>query len=173
MLFYNNEGSENGGLIFGGRTHADGSVSSYGHLSFDRYDQEQTFSLDDDQQKTRQMTRLAFIDEPKWPMPDVLKLPHSQWRHFLQTHPGRKPRLTMERAPDGAVFLALKDQQGRTRIMLKVGSHGNPVVELFGVSGKVTAQVPGARKWVGVFRVVPDRRGEMSCSAHNIYYVIL
>lgn len=146
MLFYNNEGSENGGLIFGGRKHANGTVSSFGHLSFDRYDQDQTFSLDDDQDKTGQQTRIAFIDEPKWPITEVLKLPHSQWQHFLKTHPRGKPRLTMERAPDGAVLLALKDKQGRTRLVLKVDSHGNPVIKLLGTNGNVIAQLPRARK---------------------------
>ncbi|MDA8350742.1 MAG: hypothetical protein M0038_18445 [Pseudomonadota bacterium] len=34
MIFYNSEGTENGGLIFGGRKQANGTVTSYGHLSF-------------------------------------------------------------------------------------------------------------------------------------------
>ena len=88
MLFYNSESSENGGLIFGGQKYSNGTVSSFGHLSFDRYDQDQTFSLDDEQFATGQMTRLAFIDEPKWPMTEILKLPHSQWQQFLKTLPG-------------------------------------------------------------------------------------
>src|SRR6201996_7708431 len=33
MLFFNDEGTENGGLIFGGRKDASGKVTSYGHLS--------------------------------------------------------------------------------------------------------------------------------------------
>lgn len=142
MLFYNKEGSENGGLIFGGQKHANGTVSSYGHLSFDKYDQDQTFSLDDDQAESGQTTRLAFIDEPKWPMTDVLKLPRSQWQEFLKTHLGGKPRLMMERAPDGAVFLALKDTQGRTRIVLEVDSRGDPVIKLLDPTGKVIAELP-------------------------------
>ena len=144
MIFYNSEGTENGGLIFGGRKQANGTVTSYGHLSFDRYDQDQTFSLDDDQTSNGQTTRLAFIDQPKWPLTDIFKRPQSEWKHFIQTHPGREPRLTMERAPDGAVFLALKDKQGRTRLVLKVGSHGNPAIQLLGKNGKVIAQLPRA-----------------------------
>jgi hypothetical protein len=38
MIFYNNEGTENGGLIFGGRRDADGNVvDSGGSLSFDNW----------------------------------------------------------------------------------------------------------------------------------------
>ena len=146
ILFYNDEGTENGGLIFGGRKHADGTVSSYGHLSFDRYEQDQAFSLDAIQNRTGQVTRLAFIDRPKWRITDLLKLPVSQWRQFLKTHPRGEPRLTMERAHDGAVFLAVKDRQGHTRILIKVGSHGNPVIQLLGASGRVIAQLPRPRK---------------------------
>ena len=146
ILFYNDEGTENGGLIFGGRKQADGTVSSYGHLSFDRYEQDQAFSLDAIQNRTGQVTRLAFIDRPKWRITDLLKLPVSQWRQFLKTHPRGEPRLTMERAHDGAVFLAVKDRQGHTRILIKVGSHGNPVIQLLGASGRVIAQLPRPRK---------------------------
>jgi hypothetical protein len=99
-------------------------VSSYEHLTFDRYDQDQTYSFDDEQSANGQMTRLAFIDEPTWPMTDIRKLPHRQWRNLLKTHPRSKPRLTMERALNGAVFLALKDKEGRTRVAPKVGPHG-------------------------------------------------
>src|SRR5258708_8337828 len=39
MLFYNNEGSENGGLVFGGHKNAKGEVvDSGGSLSFDKKD---------------------------------------------------------------------------------------------------------------------------------------
>jgi hypothetical protein len=41
MLFFNDEGTENGGLIFGGSKDKDGKVTSYGHLSFDQYEQDQ------------------------------------------------------------------------------------------------------------------------------------
>src|SRR5258707_6689674 len=42
MLFYNNEGSENGGLVFGGHRNAKGEVvDSGGSLSFDKYDANQ------------------------------------------------------------------------------------------------------------------------------------
>src|SRR6516165_4145394 len=37
MLFLNDEGSEVGGLIFGGSRDARGEIESHGHLSFDQY----------------------------------------------------------------------------------------------------------------------------------------
>jgi hypothetical protein len=46
MLFCNNEGSENGGLAFGGHKNAKGEiVDSVGSLSFDKYDASQVVQL--------------------------------------------------------------------------------------------------------------------------------
>src|SRR5947199_2760718 len=46
MIFYNDEGSENGGLIFGGRRDAKGEIKdSGGSLSFDKYGANQIVQL--------------------------------------------------------------------------------------------------------------------------------
>ena len=87
MLFFNDEGTENGGLIFGGQKNNDGTVSSYGHLSFDRYDQDQELNLEYLQDGSGQSTKLAFLDQPHWPITNALELPRSEWRHFAATHP--------------------------------------------------------------------------------------
>jgi hypothetical protein len=46
VLFFDDEGTENGGLIFGGMKDKSGKVSTYGHLSFDKYMQDQVFTID-------------------------------------------------------------------------------------------------------------------------------
>jgi hypothetical protein len=40
VLFFDDEGTEDGGLIFGGMKDKNGKVESWGHLSFDRYNQD-------------------------------------------------------------------------------------------------------------------------------------
>jgi hypothetical protein len=45
MLMMNDEGSEDGGFIWGGLSR-DGRPMNFSHLSFDQYDQDQTLSLD-------------------------------------------------------------------------------------------------------------------------------
>jgi hypothetical protein len=42
ILFFNDEGTENGGLIFGGMKDKNGRVESWGHMSFDQYEQDLT-----------------------------------------------------------------------------------------------------------------------------------
>lgn len=142
LLFFNDEGTENGGLIFGGQKNKDGTISSYGHLSFDRYDQDQELNLEYLQDESGQSTKLAFLDQPDWPLTDVLRLPRGQWAHFAATHGRGTPRLMMSRAGDGSVSLGLKDEQGRTRILIKVAADGTPVIELLDPSGRVVSQLP-------------------------------
>lgn len=141
MLFFNDEGTENGGLIFGGQKNKDGTLSSYGHLSFDRYEQDQELNLEYLQDGSGQSTKLAFLDQPAWPIDDALRLPRDQWAHFAATHGHSAPRLMMSRAGDGSVSLDMKDQQGRTRILIKVAADGSPVIELLDPSGKVVSQL--------------------------------
>lgn len=141
LLFFNDEGTENGGLIFGGQKNKDGTTSSYGHLSFDRYDQDQELNLEYLQDGSGQSTKLAFLDQPDWPLTDVLRLPQGQWAHFAATHPRGAPRLMMSRAGDGSVSLGLKDKQGHTRILIEVAADGTPVIELLDPSGKVVSRL--------------------------------
>ena len=137
LLFFNDEGTENGGLIFGGQKSRDGTTSSYGHLSFDRYDQDQELNLEYLQDGSGQNTRLAFLDQPDWPLTAVLRLPQGQWARFAATHARGTPRLMMSRAGDGSVSLGLKDKQGHTRILIEVAADGTPVIELLDPSGKI------------------------------------
>ena len=72
MLFFNDEGTENGGLIFGGSKDKDGKVTSYGHLSFDQYEQDQVFSIDAEQEDAQRTSELRMIDEPDYPLSEDL-----------------------------------------------------------------------------------------------------
>ena len=86
ILFFNEEGSENGGLIFGGLKDKDGRTQSYGHLSFDRYDQDQVLALEASEDGIRRKSSLTILDQPDWPMADILSLPRSEWPKFLASH---------------------------------------------------------------------------------------
>src|ERR1700742_2839979 len=72
MLFFNDEGTENGGLIFGGSKDKQGKVTSYGHLSFDQYEQDQVFSIDAEQEDAQRPSELRMIDEPDYPLSEDL-----------------------------------------------------------------------------------------------------
>ena len=61
MIFYNEEGTENGGLIFSGHRDSTGYHSS-GSLTFDQYDQDQTVALQYIDQNGRRRSGLAIND---------------------------------------------------------------------------------------------------------------
>jgi hypothetical protein len=63
MIFFNDEGSENGGLIFGGRRDKHGDVvDSGGSLSFDRYNANQVVQLIGVDDKTDSMAGMVIAD---------------------------------------------------------------------------------------------------------------
>ena len=146
MLFFNDEGTENGGLIFGGMKDKDGAVSSYGHLSFDRYLQDQVFTIDADEEGNQKRSGLSVVDDPDWPITDLLAVPRSDWQNFLKTHAPPHQRIYLGRNPDESASLTLKDKDGHTRIVIKVNPDGSPVIQFLDGAGKVISQLPEALK---------------------------
>jgi hypothetical protein len=152
MTFYNDEGSENGGLIFGGEKDKDGTSESHGHLSFDAYEQDQTMALDSHQDKGGRYTKLQFNDYPDYSileeiqlMASIRDLPQDQqalrMKDFLAKHGGPTRRMLLGRNTDGSVQLAMNDMQGHPRIMMKVDKDGTPSLQMLDSHGKVTGEL--------------------------------
>lgn len=144
MVFYNAEGTENGGLIFGGKKNPDGTVSSFGHLSFDRYLQDQVLTEDAEEEGANRAVGIDFIDRPDWPITDLISTPQSQWKNFVSTHAMPHQRIHLGRNADKSASLVLKDQDGRPRIVIEVAADGTPVLKMLDAQGKVVSQLPAA-----------------------------
>ncbi len=153
MLFFNDEGTENGGLIFGGEKDKQGNAGSYGHLSFDRYEQDQVFSIDADEDGSQRSSELRIIDQPDHPLTQDLaeaerigKLPKDQqeaeWKKYRAATPHSEPRIMLGRADDRSVALRLKDVEGRDRIVIKVQPDGTPSLQFLDEQGRVTSELP-------------------------------
>ncbi|HTC53169.1 MAG TPA: hypothetical protein VK700_14620 [Steroidobacteraceae bacterium] len=116
MLFYNDEGSETGGLIFGGRKNSDGQVvDCCGSLSFDRYGANQIIQLAGVDDVTDQFTGVSVRDS--------------------------KQRIWVGRKADGAAAISLMDGSGRPRIVMSAPASGNPTLEFLDESGKVVQKL--------------------------------
>jgi hypothetical protein len=116
MLFYNDEGSENGGLIFGGRTDASGNVvDSGGSLSFDKYGANQIVQIAGVDDKTDQFAGMSVRDDKK--------------------------RVWVGRTGDGDAMLSLMDGNGHDRIVLKVTAAGTSSMEFLDDKGHVVKHV--------------------------------
>jgi hypothetical protein len=149
VLFFDDEGTENGGLIFGGMKDKDGKVQSWGHLSFDQYSGDQVVVLEAEEAEGQRHSGIEFVDEPDIPMNEVtaaLQLPPEQRRPKLhELYSGKnKPqqRLYLGRRVDRSAALELKDTQGRDRIVMKVAADGNPSLQFLDEQGKVIGEFP-------------------------------
>lgn len=157
MLFMSEEGTEQGGFIWGAGQQPDGTVQNHLHLSFDQYEANQVFAIDAGQEGPDKFSRLAIIDQGDYPASErreafdrIMKLPAQQqdaaWKEFFATHAHDRKRLLLGRAPDGSVGLDLKDASGRTRAQLAVDPDGTPVLRFLDQDGKVTNQFTPEKK---------------------------
>ena len=113
MIFYNDEGTENGGLIFSGRKNEKGQVVDSGaSLSFDRYGAGQTIQL-------------AGVDDNE--------------NHFagLQVNDVGGQRVWAGRDGKGLASISLAAADGKERIRLQVSADGKASIVFLDDKGKV------------------------------------
>jgi len=157
MLFFNDEGTENGGLTFGGGKDKNGQVSSYGHLSFDEYEQDQVFTIDASQQGSKRRSGLSLVDDPDYPIGELIavtdriaKLPPDQQKaevaKFADSHGRPHQRLYLGRGDDRSVALKFKDVEGHDRIVIQVAADGSPVIRFLDQNGGIVSELPGPAK---------------------------
>lgn len=117
MLFYNDEATENGGLIFSGSKNKNGDVINSGvSLSFDRYGAKQEVNLIGVNDKDNKFAGLNISD----------------------SRPGEKQtpdRIWVGRNNDGSSEIALMDSTGIKRIVLKVLENGQSSLDFLDEKG--------------------------------------
>jgi hypothetical protein len=146
ILFFNDEGSENGGLLFGGAKRGQ-NVSSGGHLSFDQYEQDQVISLDQTEDHGRRRAGLTFFDRPATPIPldliDNLNTPEGSADFEALTKAGGfgYPRLFIGKNEERESTVILRDAKGHARLKLTVTPLGAASIEFIDDSGKVVRRI--------------------------------
>ena len=156
IVFFNEEGTENGGLIFGGEKGKDGKVSAYGHLSFDQYDQDQVFVIDALEDGGARRARLSIWDRPEYPIGELLELQgriksltedqqKTEYTKFFAQREKAQPRLFLGKSDNGSVSLRLNDKQGRERLVLEVTPDGTPAVRVLDENGHETGRWPAEK----------------------------
>lgn len=157
MLFMSEEGTEQGGFIWGAHQEPDGSVQNHVHLSFDQYEANQIFAVNSGREGDQKFSDITILDQGDYPVSEkreafqrIMKLPQDQqeaeWRKFFAAHPAYDTkRLVLGRAVDGSVGLDLKDANGKSRIRLIVNADGKPELKFFDANGKVTNEMMAER----------------------------
>jgi len=126
MLFYNDEGSENGGLVFGGHRNAKGEiVDSGGSLTFDKYD-------------ANQIVQLAGVDDKDDKFAGLM---------VGESKPGGDSpnRIWVGRKDDGTATVALMDGNGRKRLVMEVPESGAAKISFLDADGKVLSELVPAK----------------------------
>lgn len=156
MLFMSEEGSEQGGLIWGASQLPDGTIENHGHLSLDQHEEKQVFAVDAGQEGNDKFSRITIADQGDYPIEEkrkaeerIGKLPAEKqgaaWGEFFATRRDVK-RLVVGRAPDGSVGLSLRDRKGKVRVRLEVQSDGKSALQFLDDSGKVVSELTGQKR---------------------------
>lgn len=147
MIFFNQEGTENGGLIFDGQRDEDGTMHSGGSLTFDRYEQDQVVQMVAQQDGAAKMAGFKVYDRPDKRMDfdqldRVAKLPDDQRKAFYEKAGilGQS-RLFVGRDTDGSSRVALRDGAGRKRLVMSVSNNGSARIDFLDAGGRVIKSV--------------------------------
>jgi len=149
MLFFNDEGTENGGLIFGGQKDKDGKViNSGGSLTFDQYEQDQIVQIEGSHDSSGHFAGLTVFDRPDRPIekdlqesPSIESLSPAE-REKLMAERAKSNyygavRVKVARTDEGAAGISLRDAQGRPRIVMQVSKEGLSSLKFLDADGKV------------------------------------
>jgi hypothetical protein len=157
IIFFNDEGTENGGLTFAGRRGADGKFAASSGFSFDQFDQDQVVYLQYNDENGRRNMGLTVADRADVNIRDLVKQ-----RDEIQKMPAgaaRTEALVRFQAPrDGvplfaqrvwvgrdankAALVNLCDPNGKPRLRLQVNAAGEPSLEFLDQDGNVILRLP-------------------------------
>jgi hypothetical protein len=148
MLFFNDEGTENGGLIFGGRRGADG-VEGWGHLSFDQFEQDQVVALNQIEGEGRRSAGLTVSDRPDASIEVATErlaglegaAREAEIERLAAEGQFGETRAFFGKTRERASQMELSDAEGRPRLRLSVSAEGAAVIQFLDAAGRVTRTV--------------------------------
>ncbi|WP_088044476.1 hypothetical protein [Bacillus sp. EAC] len=152
LMFYNGEGDECGGLIFGSKKDEIGNYESYATLTFDQYKQDQVVQMHYIDENGQRNYGFSVYDRPNTPLPELIEKTHSLQNSDLteeemdkeleKVWEGNTPRAFMGKNSKGEVTVQLSDSKGKPRIRMVVDENDIPRMEILDGDGKVTYKIP-------------------------------
>jgi hypothetical protein len=156
MLFVNDEGTEDGGLIYGASKDGGKGPKSFSHLSFDQYEQDQTLVLGASLEEGKRTSGVTVSDVGNFPITTeyideverVKAMPRSAersaaWVKLNAKYPAAAERGFFGRQKDDSVGVSLRDTAGHVRAVLMVKADGEPALQFLDGMGKVTREISG------------------------------
>jgi hypothetical protein len=152
MIFYNEEGSENGGMGFSGHTES-GHVSADAGFMFDQYGQDQTVGITYEEQDGHRSAGLRVWDRPDQPInvladmvepikqmpdgPEKARRMAAVRDSAVKLGLGGAQRVFVGKQRNKTATVTLADAQSRPRLRLVVDSAGAARIEFLDDAGKV------------------------------------
>ncbi|UKJ07643.1 hypothetical protein [Solitalea lacus] len=158
LVFYNDEGTENGGLVFMGGRDSSGKYHATGHLSFDQYNQNQVLYLTYSDENGDQHTGLHVDDWQTAPAfwdwraeyKKAQKLPDGPAKEellkkLMEPRKGEKAyaqRIFVGKDDSKTAMVTLADRMGKPRLQLLVDSNGTAKLNFLDPQGNITYSLP-------------------------------
>src|SRR5437867_2594139 len=157
IIFFNDEGSENGGLTFTGSRGPDGKYNASTHMSFDQFDQDQVLNLDYSDNNGQRRTGISIEDRAEvniydWVMErdSIRKIADSTVRAAALARlvaprngvPFFARRVFVGRDQSKSAVVNLSAPDGKPRLRLVVDSLGAARIEFLDSEGRITTVLP-------------------------------
>lgn len=158
LIFYDDEATECGGLVFSGRKDRNGKYFASGHFSFDQYNQNQVLYLqylDDNGDRKTGLYVDDWHNSPSFPefrrtYKETEKLPNGpdrdaklkQLMQPINGDPAFAHRVFIGKDANKSALINLADGKGKTRIQLIVDSSGDAKINFLDETGKVVSSLP-------------------------------
>lgn len=158
LLFYDDEATECGGLVFSGRKDSNGKYFASGHFSFDQYNQNQVLYLqylDDNGDRKTGLYVDDWHNSPSFPefrrtYKETEKLPNgpdrdAKLKQLLEPvngDPAFAHRVFIGKDANKSALINLADGKGKTRIQLIVDSNGDAKINFLDETGTVVYSLP-------------------------------
>ena len=139
MIFFNDDGDECGGLIYGDK---------WAHMSFDQYGQDQILVLQYNESPEGRKYGLTVGDRPEAPLGPMI----DRYQAILAMSDGEEKekamaefqagfhapiRLFIGKHLDGSASVVMSDSKGKERIRIVVGSDNAPRIEMLDENGGI------------------------------------
>jgi hypothetical protein len=157
IIFFNDEGTENGGLTFTGKQNPDGSYEASTGMSFDQFNQDQILYFQYNERNGQRRTDFTIADRAPVDIKSmiderdsIMKMTDTvaraaamqRWAAPRSGVPLFAQRVYIGRDRARSAVINLSDPNGKPRIRLVVDSLGAASMQFLDETGKVTAKYP-------------------------------
>lgn len=152
ITFYNAEGDECGGLIYGNEMNEDGTYEAFASLTFDQYKQDQVVQMSYSDENGKRSYGFTINDRPNNNLRESIEkmreiensdmTDEERKEAIHHVWDGHVRRAFMGKTEDGDIAVQLMDSKGKQRIRMVVDQNDVPKIEFLDEHGNVIYKLP-------------------------------